>query len=111
VLAWAAAVVRNRIHTIARKRRESAPLETAETLPATAADPAALASEAEELNAFHDALHALPTDEQQAILLHDFDGVDFDGIARALRRPSADAARKLHDRAVTRLGKALEKGR
>jgi RNA polymerase sigma factor (sigma-70 family) len=111
VLAWAAAVVRNRIHTIARHRRESGPLEAAEALPAEAADPAALVAEAEELNAFHDALKVLAPDEQKAVLLHDFDGEDFERVARALGRPSADAARKVHDRAIKRLGKLLEKRR
>src|SRR4029079_14656801 len=98
---WAGRVVRNRIHTIARHRQESASLETAEALPAKAADHAALVEEAEEGSAFHEAIRSLPQEEQKAVLMHDFDGADFAEVARILRRPSADAARKLHDRAVT----------
>jgi DNA-directed RNA polymerase specialized sigma24 family protein len=63
------------------------------------------------VSAFHEALRSLPQEEQKAVLMHDFDGADFVEVAKVLRRPSADAARKLHDRAVKRLGKLLEKGR
>lgn len=107
VLAWAAAVVRNRIHTFARRRRESAPLEVAEELTSPTPDPAAFVTQVEEVHAFHEALETLPGEERQAVLLHDFDGLDFAQVARALGRPSSDAARKLHDRALKRLGRTL----
>jgi RNA polymerase sigma factor (sigma-70 family) len=111
VMAWAATVVRNRIHTIARKRREGEPLKEAAELPAATADPATLVEQAEELHAFRNALQTLPREEQQVVCMRDFDGADFESIAKALKRPSADAARKLHDRAIARLAKLLAKER
>ena len=113
VLAWAAAVVRNRIHTIARHRHEGGEAieKVQEGLPARAATPSAAAEQGEEVRAFRAALDALPDTEQQIILMRDFDGTDFEHIAKVLARPSAEAVRKLHDRAIKRLRQALEKRR
>jgi RNA polymerase sigma factor (sigma-70 family) len=112
VLAWAATVVRNRVRTLARRKKDlggdavEAGLAE-ETLPALAEDPAEAAACVEDVTRFREALAALSEDEQNAVLLHDFDGLEFGMVAEVLGRPSADAARKLHQRALARLRKAL----
>jgi RNA polymerase sigma factor (sigma-70 family) len=108
VMAWAATVVRNRIHTLARKRKEGEPLECAQALPAPTSDPATVASQAEDLQAFHDALQALPAQEQTVVLLHAFDGLDFASAAKALNRPGPEAARKLYGRALKHLRRIMK---
>jgi RNA polymerase sigma factor (sigma-70 family) len=112
VLAWAATVVRNRIRTLARRKKDvgGAAVEgliADDALPARPEDPAHAASAAEEVHRFREALATLSDDEQQAVLLHDFDGLEFGVVADVLGRPSADAARKLHQRAVERIRRRL----
>jgi RNA polymerase sigma factor (sigma-70 family) len=67
------------------------------------------ASNAEEVQALRTAMDALPEDEREAIVLHDFHELEFAQVAKVLKRPSADAARKLHARALARLRKSLRR--
>jgi RNA polymerase sigma-70 factor (ECF subfamily) len=111
-LAWAATIVRNRIRAEARKERtrhgDAGPVAAdAATVEGPAPSPLESASNAEEIQALHVAMAALPDAEREAIVLHDFNDLEFAEVARVLSRPSADAARKLHARGLSRLRKRL----
>jgi RNA polymerase sigma-70 factor (ECF subfamily) len=111
-LAWVATIVRNRIRTAARHPEDlgGGPLDTllAEGGPADPKpSPLERAAQAEEVDRFRWAMEALPEDARRAIVLHDFEGLGFTDVARALGRPTADAARKVHDRGVEQLRREL----
>ena len=112
VLGWMATIVRNRIRTLARKLdapggRPFLPLLEGGLPDAPGLDPVRMASAAEELARFREALARLPGVEQEVIVLRDFADLPFREVASLMGRPSADAARKLHSRALDRLGTAI----
>jgi RNA polymerase sigma-70 factor, ECF subfamily len=112
ILGWLAAIVRNRIRTLSRRTTGpgGAAWQTYEEVAASgsaARDPAAQAADLEEVHRLRAALESLPEAERTAIVLHDFEDLPFEGVAQLLDRPSADAARKLHARALERLRRAL----
>jgi RNA polymerase sigma-70 factor (ECF subfamily) len=113
-LAWAATIVRNRIRAEARRaksHRGEEPTTSIEesVLEGSTPSPVDSASNAEEVQALRTAMDALPEDEREAIVLHDFHELEFAQVAKVLKRPSADAARKLHARALARLRKSLRR--
>jgi RNA polymerase sigma-70 factor (ECF subfamily) len=111
-LAWLATIVRNRVRTLARRvtgpggRPYTALPEPGLPDPA-AVHPEQVAVHAEELARFHAALADLSPDERECVLLHDLKGLSHAEVAECLGRPGADAARKLHDRALARLRGSL----
>lgn len=107
VLAWLAAIARNRIRTLSRHLNGpgGATIESLEPSVPSAAVPDASdrAADVEEVHRLRLALETLQPDERSAVMLRDFEDLPFAEIARLLDRPSAEAARKLHSRALTRL--------
>ncbi len=70
-------------------------------------DPQRVASRNEDEERLRDALHLLPERYREAILLRDYGGCSWEEIALELGLATPSAARMLHVRAVTRLGKLL----
>lgn len=108
LVAWLGVVTRHRVARLARREKGPGggvlgPLDDAALSRTGGLPPEEAAARAEELHRLKTALDALPPAEREAVLLRDFDGLSFEEIATRLRRPSADAARKLHDRACARL--------
>lgn len=108
LVGWLTTVTRHRVSHLAR--REHGP-GGARRLPDDAAlaeltgglAPPEAAMRAEAVHRLKQALDALAPAEREALLLHDFEGLPFAEVAERLGRPSADAARKLRDRARARL--------
>jgi RNA polymerase sigma factor (sigma-70 family) len=114
VLAWLATIVRNRIRTLSRRVTGPGggtylPLLDEAPLAGTSRDPSAWAGDVEEVQRFREAMEGLPEAEREVIALHDFEEMTFAEIASLTGRTSAEAARKLHDRALARLRKHLAK--
>jgi RNA polymerase sigma factor (sigma-70 family) len=114
VLAWVAAIVRNRICSEARKikteRGDGTTSASDEGDPAESRRSAAeLAADADDIDALRSAMETLPEVDQQTIVMHDFHGLGFAEIAPLLGQPSADAARKAHDRGLARLRKSMRR--
>lgn len=113
VLAWLATIARNRIRTLSRKVKGPRG-EEFQDIPATGlperapADPSELAALADDVHRFQQAMEKLAEAEQEVIALRDFEGLEYAQVAELMDRPSADAVRKLHQRALahlrTRLG-------
>jgi RNA polymerase sigma factor (sigma-70 family) len=106
--AWLATVMRNRVVRLARRTRgpgggARVDLDGEEDLAATAPGPAELAERAEAIHRLKGCLDLLSREEREAILLREFEGLEFGDCARRLGRPSADAARKAFARARDRL--------
>jgi len=109
-MAWVATIARNRIRAEARSAKVRRARETDDpdaAIAGRASSPAACAEDADEVRALRDAMGRLVEDERRAIELHDFQEMEFDAVAKELGRPSAEAARKLHARALGRLRKEL----
>jgi RNA polymerase sigma-70 factor (ECF subfamily) len=108
LLAWLDVVTRHRVSHIARREKGPkgaalGPLESDAAAVLGGVGPVEAAARAEELHRLKAALDRLPPDEREVVLLRDFEGLSFSEAAARLSRPSADAARKLHDRARARL--------
>lgn len=113
VLGWLASIVRNRVRTLSR-HLDGPGGSTYESLegvePATPVpDAATRAADVEEVHRLRLALETLDPDERSAVVLRDFEDLPFAEVARLLDRPSAEAARKLHTRAMSRLRARLER--
>jgi RNA polymerase sigma factor (sigma-70 family) len=108
---WVATIVRNRIRAEARSARvrRAQGEEAIAQVAGPPSDPAAAAEDADAVRALEAAMGSLSPDESRAVVLHDFQQQDFETVAKELGRPSADAARKLHARAIARLRKALSR--
>lgn len=65
--------------------------------------PDEIAAEAELVGLIEDALAALSDDHREVILLRNYTGASYQTIAELMQRPSPDAARMLHRRAVIEL--------
>jgi RNA polymerase sigma-70 factor (ECF subfamily) len=113
LIAWLSTVARHRVSRLGRRERgpgdaHLGPLDE-ERLDLTAGlPPPEAAARAEEIHRLKTTLDRLPPAERECVLLRDFEGLGFEEIAKRLERPSADAARKLHDRACSRIASWLE---
>lgn len=108
LLGWLSTVTRHRVSHLSRREKGpgGAPISALESGVSPACGdvpPEEAAARAEELHRLKTALDRLPPDEREAVLLRDFEGLGFQEVAARLSRPSADAARKVHDRARERL--------
>lgn len=112
LIAWLGVVTRHRVARLSRRQRgpgggELGPLDDDALVRLGGLSPEEAAQRAEELHRLKSALDALPPAEREVILLRDFDGLSFEELAARMGRPSADAARKLHDRACARIAGRL----
>jgi RNA polymerase sigma-70 factor (ECF subfamily) len=96
--------VRDEIRRVARKPT-SEPLEM--ELPAKAPSHLEQAIGREAVEAYEEALLALPEEQQQAVILRIEFGYSYPEIAEALDRPSANAARMMVSRALVRLAEVM----
>jgi RNA polymerase sigma-70 factor (ECF subfamily) len=108
LLGWLDVVTRHRVSHLARREKGPggatlAPLAPDEGPVLGGVGPEEAAARAEEVHRLKAALDRLPPDEREVVLLRDFEGLAFAEVAERLARPSAEAARKLHDRARARL--------
>jgi RNA polymerase sigma-70 factor (ECF subfamily) len=108
LLGWLDTVTRHRVSHLARREKGPkgaalGPLEPRAEEVLGGLGPEEAAARAEEIHRLKAALDRLPPDEREVVLLRDFEGLAFSDVAERLSRPSADAARKLHDRARARL--------
>lgn len=112
LVAWLETVTRHRVSRAGRREhgprgRPVTGLDEA-TLAATGGlAPAEAAARAEDLHRLKVALDALPPAEREVVLLRDFEGLSFAEVATRCGRPTAEAARKVHDRACARLAGRL----
>jgi RNA polymerase sigma factor (sigma-70 family) len=104
LLAYLREAVANRIRNELRRRAIDAdPTIEPDTLTSTLPSPFDAAVTREGLAAYERALAALDENERAAIIGRLEMGYSYDALARALQRPSADAARKLTERALRQL--------
>lgn len=96
--------VRDEIRRVAR-RPTPEPLEM--ELPAQAPSHLEQAIGREAVEAYEEALLALPEEQQQAVILRIEFGYSYPEIAEALDRPSANAARMMVSRALVRLAEVM----
>ncbi len=94
-----------------RLSRRSVPLEDAPDLAARGhgGDPERAFARAEDARRVQAALLRLPEDQRISVVLHDFEGLPHEEIARVTRISHA-AARKRHSRALRTLSELLEGG-
>jgi RNA polymerase sigma-70 factor (ECF subfamily) len=100
--------IKNRIRDAVRKAARSSP---ATPLPPGARDPGASPLEAtigrEALERYEAALARLPEDQREAVVARIEMDMSYEEIARAVGKPSPDAARMTVTRALARLAKEL----
>ena len=104
LLAYLREAVANRIRMELRRRSPDvdAGIEP-DGLPSAAASPLDAVVSRDALDRYEESLHRLDEDDRAAIVGRFEMGYSYDALARALSRPSADAARKLTERALRRL--------
>jgi DNA-directed RNA polymerase specialized sigma24 family protein len=66
-------------------------------------------SEAEQTAIVESAIHQLPEEMRELIILRDYAGASWDTVAHETGRPSAAAARMMHTRALMELGKRVRR--
>lgn len=104
LLAYLREAVLNRIRNELRRCPPSIDSEVElDGLPSTMPSPLDHAVTRRSIERYEHALSALDEDERAAIVGRFEMGYSFDALARALDRPSADAARKVTERALRRL--------
>lgn len=104
LLAYLREAVSNRIRNELRRCPPSIDSEVElDGLPSTMPSPLDHAVTRRSIERYEHALSALDEDERAAIVGRFEMGYSFDALARALDRPSADAARKVTERALRRL--------
>lgn len=112
LVAWLEAVTRHRVSRAGRRElgprgRPVVPLDEAILAATGGLAPAEAAERAEDVHRLKVALDGLPPAEREVVLLRDFERLSFAEIAERTGRPTADSARKLHDRACDRLAGRL----
>jgi RNA polymerase sigma-70 factor (ECF subfamily) len=108
LMAYLRTAVANRIRMeLRRQRLERAAEPDADSLPAGDASPLELAVGRQAFDRYEQALAQLDEDDRAAIVGRFEMGYSYDALARAMNRPSADAARKLVERAVRRLSEQM----
>jgi DNA-directed RNA polymerase specialized sigma24 family protein len=91
-----------------RRHRLGEPLTCdADSLPAGDPSPLEQAVGRAASERYEDGLTRLEEDDRAAIVARFERGYSYDALARAMNRPSADAARKLVERAVRRLSERM----
>jgi RNA polymerase sigma-70 factor, ECF subfamily len=104
LLAYLREAVANRIRNELRRRTLTVDAAVApDGLPALAPSPLEQAVSRDALHKYDQALAALDDNERTAIIGRLEMGYTYDALARAMDRPSPDAARKLTERALRRL--------
>jgi RNA polymerase sigma-70 factor (ECF subfamily) len=104
LMAYLRTAVANRIRMELRRNRPEEPLEgDPDSLPAADPSPLERAVGQAAFDRYEAALAALDEDDRAAIVGRFEMGYSYDALARSMNRPSADAARKLVERAVRRL--------
>ncbi len=105
--AWLAVVMRARVARLARRLRGpgGAAIEDMDGDPLAGREPspAEAAEQAELVHRLRAAMEALAPDEREAVHLREFEGLEYAAVAKHMGRPSADAARKLCERARMKL--------
>lgn len=108
LMAYLRMAVANRIRMELRRNRPEDPLQgDADSLPAVDPSPLELAVGRNAFDRYETALGQLDEDDRAAIVGRFEMGYSYDALARAMNRPSADAARKLVERAVRRLSERM----
>jgi RNA polymerase sigma factor (sigma-70 family) len=104
LMAYLRTAVANRIRMELRRHRPGDVFEAdADSLPAGDPSPLELAVGRATYARYEQALEQLDDDDRAAVVGRFEMGYSYDALARALNRPSSDAARKLVERAVRRL--------
>jgi RNA polymerase sigma factor (sigma-70 family) len=113
LLRWLTAVARNNIRDEVRRAREdvlqrlSTSLDVRGGRPGSEERPSRLLVQAEAAERLISALEKLDESDRRVIELRDFEDLSWSEVARALDR-SEESARKLHGRALVRLGRGLK---
>jgi len=87
--AWLYRVTSNACHDARRRKRPESPVEFAEDLRDTVADPHQAAAEAERRRVLSMSLRRLPPKERDALVLRDLEGLSTEEVARALGTSTA----------------------
>ena len=87
--AWLYRVTSNACHDARRRKRPESPVEFAEDLRDTVADPQQAAAEAERRRVLSMSLRRLPPKERDALVLRDLEGLSTEEVARALGTSTA----------------------
>ncbi len=114
ILRWLTAIARNKIRDAARRRRARAFDSLSESIhleqvPSPSPLPSSLFSRHEQAIRLAEALESLPPEFRKVIELHDLDGQSLRVVAEKLGR-GYEAVKKLHTRAMLRLGGVLSRG-
>jgi RNA polymerase sigma-70 factor (ECF subfamily) len=105
LMAYLRTAVANRIRMELRRNRPEEPLDVdADSLPGGDPSPLEQAVGRDAFQRYEAALVTLEEDDRAAIVGRFEMGYSYDALARSMNRPSAEAARKLVERAVRRLG-------
>jgi RNA polymerase sigma-70 factor (ECF subfamily) len=108
LMAYLRTAVANRIRMELRRHRPEDPLEIdPDSLPAPDPSPLEQLVSRGALERYEAALADLDEDDRAAIVGRFEMGYSYDALARAINRPSAEAARKLVERAVRRLSERM----
>jgi len=122
LIRWLATIVQNRISARAKyfgaERRSSAreialdglgnEHESSIDPPARVNTPSLEVRNAEEQGLVEECLHELPENYRELILMRDYAGSSWEEVAESIGASSPDAARMMHTRARTQLGKLLQ---
>jgi len=122
LIRWLATIVQNRISARAKyfgaERRSSArevaldghgsDNDSSIDPPARVNTPSLEVRNAEEQGLVEECLHELPENYRELILLRDYAGTGWEEVAESIGAASPDAARMMHTRARTQLGKLLQ---
>ncbi len=122
LIRWLATIVQNRISARAKyygaERRSSAREvaldghgdggESSIDPPSRVNTPSLEVRSAEEQGLVEECLHELPENYRELILLRDYAGTAWEEVAESVGAASPDAARMMHSRARTQLGKLLQ---
>lgn len=108
LMAYLRTAVANRIRMELRRPRPDGFDGNADALPSGDPSPLELAVGHAAFARYEQALAQLDEDDRAAIVSRFEMGYSYDALARAMNRPSSDAARKLVERAVRRLAALME---